>query len=90
LFHSAVPHTFAKRFKKDLLRVGADIVLLGHTHIPMEAVFRGIHVYNPGSVCRRKTRDSHTCAVLSLPDKSFEVYDIGTGERVYDILRISC
>lgn len=30
---------------------GADIILYGHTHLPVTKYIDGIHIFNPGSVC---------------------------------------
>jgi putative phosphoesterase len=57
---------------------GADVVILGHTHLPMRAWVDGVMIVNPGSVTGAAPRDSHTCGVLSLPDAGFEVYDLHT------------
>ena len=57
-----------------------DILITGHTHMPMYIrVNRGC-VINPGSVYTFKSAraTSHTYGVLSLPDLSFELYDLTT------------
>ncbi len=72
VFPTAEKHVF-KRFAYE---VNADIVLLGHTHVPMAAHVRQVWIYNPGSVCGAHTSGSRTCGILSLPDCSFEVFDI--------------
>ena len=30
---------------------GADILLFGHTHMPMTDYYEGLHIMNPGSCC---------------------------------------
>jgi len=57
---------------------GADIVILGHTHLPMCIRAGGMLVLNAGSVCGPQW-GSHTCGLLPLPKGVFTVYDIGTG-----------
>lgn len=71
-----------RALKKQLRSLGADIVLLGHTHRPMWAAWRGVLLLNPGSVCGRRPRDSHTCGLLSLPERRWTIFDLGTGQPV--------
>lgn len=70
----------SKAMRRCLQRSDPDVVLLGHTHVPMR--FRWAHHWlcNPGSITTG--RDSHgpTCALLSLPDVTLEVYSMATGE----------
>jgi putative phosphoesterase len=62
--------------------VPADVVVLGHTHTPMCVRMDNIWIVNPGSVYGLSPRDSHTCAVLTLPNIAFTVYDLQTGQPV--------
>ena len=55
-----------------------DILILGHTHQPMHAMVKGLHILNAGSIYSVTMRDSHTFATLSLPDCTFTVYDVET------------
>lgn len=55
-----------------------DLIILGHTHHPMHAVIDKLHILNPGSVYDVTIRDSNTCAILSLPDCIFTLYDVKT------------
>lgn len=55
-----------------------DILILGHTHQPMHAIVKGLHIFNAGSIYGVTIRDSNTCATLSLPDCTFTLYDIQT------------
>lgn len=71
-----------KRLKRTLRRAHFDVLLLGHTHRPMRMRFGDLWICNPGSVCRGRSRDSHTCGLLSLPDRSFQVFDVATGAPV--------
>lgn len=70
----------SKRFKKDLARVDADILIVGHTHYPFDLEFRGKRILNPGSVCGLQSRDSHTYGIFDLSDQIFAVFDVSTGE----------
>jgi putative phosphoesterase len=68
---------------QDMLRSTIDeIIVLGHTHIPMCMIINGVWVVNPGSVSRNRTDDGSTCGVLSLPDRHFEVYDLNSSEPI--------
>jgi putative phosphoesterase len=59
-----------------------DMIILGHTHMPMQAVIGNLWIYNPGSIYGVTIRDSHTCGILSLPDGAFTVYDVHTNMPV--------
>lgn len=72
---------------KDTLRAvvryaKTEIVILGHTHEPMQVKVGSAWILNPGSVCSYDAGGSHTCAMLSLPDCTFRVFDLKTGNRV--------
>ena len=43
---------------------GANVVLSGHTHIPHQKIVDGIHLINPGSVGRPRSRIGSTFAVI--------------------------
>lgn len=62
----------------------ADMVILGHTHVPMILQIGARHIVNPGSVhhCYQGSGVDKACAVLSLPAREFTLYDIDTGGRV--------
>ena len=59
-----------------------DIMILGHTHQPMQVKYQGMLILNPGSVYGVTIRDSHSCAVLALPEKKFRVFDLKTSEEI--------
>ncbi len=68
-----------------LVSLGVDVLITGHTHVPLYVrVNRGC-VVNPGSLYTfsnvRST--SHTYGVLHLPDLTFDLYDVTT-ERLLD------
>lgn len=61
-----------------LASLKVDVLVTGHTHVPLYArVTRGCAV-NPGSLYTFKSArsTSHTYAVLSLPSLEFEVFDL--------------
>jgi putative phosphoesterase len=68
-----------RQLKRQLRRRQVDVLLLGHTHRPMKMRYQDTWVCNPGSVCHGRSRDSHTAAILSLPEVSLTVYDLASG-----------
>lgn len=79
--------TIPRDFRKWARRRPAEVVILGHTHRPMAVNYRGIWVLNPGSVSGLRPRDSHTCALLDLEAKRYEVLGI-EGGRVEDLFTL--
>jgi putative phosphoesterase len=59
-----------------------DVYILGHTHVPMLTILNGTWFVNPGSVSRNRTDDGRTCAILTLPDRQLEVFNIETEQPV--------
>ena len=81
----------SKTYLKMVLRsLGVDVLVTGHTHLPLFVKTDWGCLVNPGSLytfkCARAT--SHTYGVLSLPDFSFRVFDANAhgGERPLDII----
>ena len=79
VFQDSTCSSLSKKFKKDLARMEADILIVGHTHFPFDIRYKGKRVLNPGSVCNLQSRDSHTCGILDLSDQSSVVLDLTTG-----------
>lgn len=72
----------SKTYLKMVLRsLRADVLVTGHTHLPLHVATEWGCLVNPGSLytfkCARAT--SHSYGVLSLPDLSFRVYDANAG-----------
>ena len=65
-----------KELKRWARNPGHDVVVLGHTHRPMDLVWRGVRYINPGSVSCVRPRDSHTCALLDLPSGELEFIEL--------------
>ncbi len=78
VFPSAGSHDKLLRLARD---IQADALILGHTHVPMKVRVGNLWVFNPGSVQgnRYMFRPAHTCAVLHLPDLTYDVFDIQSG-----------
>lgn len=70
-------HLSETYLKMVLNSLKADVLITGHTHLPLHISTREGCLVNPGSLytfpCARST--SHTYGVLSLPDQTFRVYD---------------
>lgn len=47
---------------------GCDLVVFGHSHIPLDARGQGQRLLNPGSPTDRRTQPHHTLALLDLAD----------------------
>jgi putative phosphoesterase len=70
------------KFKSLAQAAQADVILCGHTHIPMHLKASGVHFINPGSICTDYTPGSGTCATLTLPELDFRLFHVATGQRV--------
>jgi putative phosphoesterase len=61
----------------------SDIVIAGHSHMPMRIWVNSKYILNPGSVYRNRTPDQNqTCGILTLPGSDFQVYDLKHGRTV--------
>jgi protein phosphatase len=55
--------------------VDTDLIVVGHTHIPMDLRIRGMRVLNPGSVGQPRDGDYRTsAAILDLRSGEFRLY----------------
>ena len=83
-------HLSATYLKMVLRSLKADVLVTGHTHLPLHMKTEWGCLVNPGSLytfkCARAS--SHTYGVLSLPDLNFRVYDANArcGEPPLDII----
>jgi putative phosphoesterase len=78
LFPTSQQHVF-KRVARE---AQTDAVILGHTHVPLMACVQRTWIFNPGSVCGTFSSGTRTCGILKLPDCTFQVFDISTGNPV--------
>ena len=76
------PGMVPKRMRRCLRRSDPDLVLLGHTHIPMRFRFAHHWLCNPGSITKGRCRIGATCAVLVLPEMQLELYSMASGARI--------
>lgn len=61
-----------------LASLDADVLITGHTHVPMCITVEQGVVLNPGSLytVNSMRATSHTYGVLSVPDLNFELFDV--------------
>jgi putative phosphoesterase len=80
------PQAYARVFHRIADEARADVVILGHTHEPMivDVWQASCRIINPGSVYgvrgKGEMGGSGTCGILTLPNGSFDVLHIHTGE----------
>lgn len=76
------PNTSADMCNKILTFTKANIVILGHTHIPMKLQINDKWILNPGALCGNRANSQRTCGILDLPQGKFEVFDTQTSKPV--------
>lgn len=79
LYRDHVSNTLLNMMLKSL---GVDVLITGHTHVPLYVRVQNGCVINPGSLYtfNNVRPTSHSYGVLSLPDMMFTVYDL-TGQQ---------
>jgi putative phosphoesterase len=74
------PDSPARLFYRVAEEAQADVVIVGHTHMPLIArVRQSCLILNPGSIYFGYMEDASSCAVLTLPDCKFQVFNVDTG-----------
>jgi putative phosphoesterase len=63
--------------------LSADVLITGHTHVPLFVRVRAGCVVNPGSIYTFKSArvSSHTYGILQLADMSFDLYDVNASSE---------
>lgn len=81
LYRDHLSDTLANMMLKSL---NADVLITGHTHVPMYMRVDAGCIVNPGSLYTFKNQrtTSHTYAVLHLPEMTLDVYDVNAPEPV--------
>lgn len=51
----------------------ADVVVFGHSHMPLDEAHEGFRIFNPGSPTQRRRAPSHTMGIAELDGKSLEL-----------------
>lgn len=83
---SSIQYVFAnshqRLFERIAKEAGEDtnIIVLGHTHTPMHVQHGKLMIINPGAVCGRQSFGSHTCGILTLPEREFKVLSLRSGQ----------
>ncbi|MEO8396046.1 MAG: metallophosphoesterase family protein [Chloroflexota bacterium] len=71
---------YLQRIAEEAQAADAEIVILGHTHVPMAVELEGVWIFNPGSVDGNRDQPFNaTCALLDLAVMRYQVFDINTG-----------
>jgi len=78
LYHNNPPLVYERIWQE----AQTDLVVVGHTHIPMRVHYKNMWVVNPGSVAGKLTEGSHSCGLLTLPGGEFQVFDIHTSHEI--------
>jgi putative phosphoesterase len=81
-FTAVLPDSRPGLFQKIAQKSEADVVVLGHTHQPLYAQIGPVLILNPGSIY---SVGSRTCAMLTLPQKEFTVYQVDTGDLITNV-----
>lgn len=76
-FFGVTPQSPPRFFRRLIPELKADVIILGHTHIPMQVLYEFTWFLNPGAVTR--SRGGGTCAILTLPSLRFQVWEIMSG-----------
>ncbi len=67
-----------------LVSLGVDVLITGHTHVPLYVRVKNGCVVNPGSLYtfHNVRSTSHSYGVLHLPDLSFDLFDISEERKL--------
>ena len=83
LFEYVFPDLPNRELLELMRKVNADVIVLGHTHVPMQRVIQGKLILNPGGVGQPRDRDPRASYMLLTLDDEISVkherveYDIG-------------
>lgn len=79
-FETLFPESPTARFQRLAADSSADVIIGGHTHQAMQVRAGGVWFLNPGSVWHNRFGNvKQTCAVLTLPEIDFQLFDVKTG-----------
>lgn len=74
------PNTSSDTCKRILDTTKSDIVILGHTRVPMRLKINEKWIFNSGSLAGNRENLQRTCGILTLPQIKFELFDVDTGK----------
>lgn len=80
LFEYVTPEIDQERLKKFIEKTTADVIINGHTHLPMVKCVNGKLIMNAGSVGRPKDGDPRSCYLL---------VEVKKGVLSYEFVRIA-
>ncbi len=85
------PDEHPEHFLRLAQEADANIVIVGHTHVPMAVEVEGTWIFNPGAVYDgRRPPYTPTCALLDLNPMRYRVYNLLTGQpSVYLFARVN-
>jgi putative phosphoesterase len=73
--------TSINRYRKHAQIANADIIVFGHSHIPIHYVVDNVHFINPGATKPIDFISSHTCIVLTLPKIEVQLFHLSEGSH---------
>lgn len=76
------PTSTTPLLRRVVREANADVTILGHTHQPMWLEVDNRTIINPGSTSQNYVLGMGTYGVFSLPDRSFQLYEVETGEQI--------
>ena len=76
------PNASRPLFEAAAFAANAQIVILRHTHTPMQVHIYDMKLINSGSVYANRGPYEQTCGVLHLPERRFALWGIETGQEL--------
>lgn len=73
------PDTESKRLEQIVSSTNADVIINGHTHLPMAMWVKGKYIFNAGSTGRPKDGDPRAC---------YLIIDLDKGALKYEFVRV--
>lgn len=73
------PESTTPLFRRIAHEGKADVIILGHTHRPMWIEIDNCTIINPGSTSQNYELGVGTYGILTLPDRTFQLFNINTG-----------
>lgn len=53
---------------------GADLVVFGHTHLPLNTEWEGIRLFNPGTLCPERAYQGVTYGIITIDQKGLTLF----------------
>ncbi|CAM3491054.1 metallophosphoesterase family protein [Marinicrinis lubricantis] len=58
-----------------------DIIMFGHSHIPLDKIRDGIRLFNPGSPTDKRRQPQYSCGILKIDNGQFQLEHIYSKEK---------